>query len=294
MEMHQIRYFLAVCDSLNFTRAAEKCNVSQPSLTRAIKLLEEELGGDLFHRERANTHLTDLGRLMLPHMQQVLAEAEAARSRAKGFASLQDVTLNLGVMCTIGPTRLVGLISSFQRHHPGIKLQLIDAKALDLQEKLLQGNIDVAIYGLPGEIDERFHARSLYPERFMIAFREGHPFENKDTVAAADLHGQPYLSRASCEFAEYMRGILKNLGVEVQRPYRTEREDWVQGMILAGLGFGFIPEYSISFAGVRTRPLVDPSITRTVHLVSVRGRPHTPAVGAFVREATVFDWRSVN
>ena len=187
MEMHQIRYFLAVCDSLNFTRAAEKCNVSQPSLTLAIKLLEEELGGDLFHRERANTHLTDLGRLMLPHMQQVLAEAEAARSRAKGFASLQDVTLNLGVMCTIGPTRLVGLISSFQRHHPGIKLQLIDAKALDLQEKLLQGNIDVAIYGLPGEIDERFHARSLYPERFMIAFREGHPFENKDTVAAADL-----------------------------------------------------------------------------------------------------------
>lgn len=71
MEMHQIRYFLAVCEELNFTRAAERCNVAQPSLTRAIKLLEEELGGQLFHRERANTHLSELGRLVKPHLEEV-------------------------------------------------------------------------------------------------------------------------------------------------------------------------------------------------------------------------------
>ena len=69
MEMHQVRYFLAVARVLNFTRAAEECHVAQPSLTRAIKQLEAELGGDLFRRERNLTHLTDLGQRMLPMLQ---------------------------------------------------------------------------------------------------------------------------------------------------------------------------------------------------------------------------------
>ena len=90
MEMHQVRYFLAVCDELNFTRAAERCNVAQPSLTRAIKLLEEELGGPLFHRERNHTHLTELGKMMHPYLSQVLAQSEAAKERAKGFANLKE------------------------------------------------------------------------------------------------------------------------------------------------------------------------------------------------------------
>src|SRR6185436_69615 len=105
VEMHQIRYFLAVCETLNFTRAADKCNVAQPSLTRAVKTLEEELGGPLFHRERANTHLTDLGRLMKPHLEQVLAETEAAKMRARSFTKLDNAELTVGLMCTIGPTR---------------------------------------------------------------------------------------------------------------------------------------------------------------------------------------------
>src|SRR5262245_11508152 len=83
MEMHQIRYFLAVADELNFTRAAEKCNVAQPSLTRAIKLLEEELGGPLFHRERANTHLSELGRAVQPNLEQILVESQRAKTLAK-------------------------------------------------------------------------------------------------------------------------------------------------------------------------------------------------------------------
>ena len=75
MEMHQVRYFVALCETLNFTRAAEKCNVTQPSLTRAIKLLEEELGGPLFNRERNQTHLTELGRMMEPHLREVIEQA---------------------------------------------------------------------------------------------------------------------------------------------------------------------------------------------------------------------------
>ena len=88
MEMHQVRYFLAVCETLNFTRAAEACNVAQPSLTRAVKKLEDELGGELFRRERNQTHLTELGRLMKPHLETIYGASEAAKAEADSFNSL--------------------------------------------------------------------------------------------------------------------------------------------------------------------------------------------------------------
>ena len=93
MEMHQVRYFLAVADTLNFTRAAEQCHVSQPALTRAIQQLEEELGGLLLRRERKLTHLTDFGRLIEPHLRQLFADAEAAKSTARNSSSLQQAQM---------------------------------------------------------------------------------------------------------------------------------------------------------------------------------------------------------
>src|SRR5712691_8301954 len=98
MEMHQVRYFLAVADTLNFTRAAEQCHVSQPALTRAIQQLEEELGGLLLRRERKLTHLTDFGQLIEPHLRQLAADAEAAKTTAKRFLKLLQGELDLAVM----------------------------------------------------------------------------------------------------------------------------------------------------------------------------------------------------
>ena len=113
MEMHEIRYFLAVCDTLNFTRAAERCNVSQPSLTRAIQKLEAELGGLLFRRERAATHLTDLGELVRPRLEQIAKDAATVRTTANSFLRMKDAPLSFGIMCTIGPLRSVGFLSRF-------------------------------------------------------------------------------------------------------------------------------------------------------------------------------------
>src|SRR5688572_11805595 len=150
MEMHQIRYFLAVCEELNFTRAAERCNVAQPSLTRAIKLLEQELGGQLFHRERANTHLSELGRMVKPYLEEVFAQAQAAKRQALDFTKLKKTTLKLGVMCTIQPDELLELIAGIQARHPGIELEIIDASAAQLEDRLLNGALEVAIYCIPG------------------------------------------------------------------------------------------------------------------------------------------------
>jgi DNA-binding transcriptional LysR family regulator len=288
MEMHQVRYFLAVADELNFTKAAEKCNVAQPSLTRAIKLLEAELGGPLFHRERANTHLSELGRMVRPHLQQIYAESQAAKRLAQDITKLNKSTLKLGVMCTIAPTQLTELIGSIQTHYPSVELELTDSAAVELQRSLLAGEVEAAIYALPGESDERLHALPLFREQMMIAVSPKHRLASKNAIVPKDLHGERYVSRINCEFNGHVMPELDD--VEFYTVFRSERDDWVLAMIASGAGFGFMPEYCVNHPGVVARPLIEPEFWRDVNLVTVRGRPHSPALGALVREAMRVRW----
>src|SRR5215204_6412831 len=110
MDIHHIRYFLAVCETRNFTRAAEKCHVTQPALSRAIQQLEDEIGGLLFRRERNLTHLTDLGLLLQPRFETILTGLSEVKNEASKFLCMEDAALKLGVMCTIGPRRFTGLL----------------------------------------------------------------------------------------------------------------------------------------------------------------------------------------
>ena len=146
MEMHQVRYFLAVAEELNFTRASEKCNVTQPSLSRAIKLLEEELGGPLFHRDREFTHLTDLGHMVRPHLQSVYEHSMFAKQLSRDFA--HKVPLKLGIMSTISPDEIIDLIANLRTRHPNVDLKLSDSNAKDLRNRLLTGDLEAVIYAL--------------------------------------------------------------------------------------------------------------------------------------------------
>src|SRR5260370_27086661 len=282
VEMHQIRYFLAVCEALNLPGAAGVCNVSQRSLTRAIKGLEDERGGPLFRRERHNTHLTGRGEVMRPHLTQVLIETDAAKERAKSFAKLDDVELKLGMMCTIGPRRFVPFLQAFRERHPKVNLIVKDGSGSELQERLAQGELDVAVYGQPDEIDDRFHARRLYDERFVIGVGPGHPFDKQNAVRVKDLHDQAYVNRLRCEYFGHAGRIFRENGAKTRIVYRSDRDDWVQSMALAGFGFTFIPEYAVTMPGLRVRPLIDPEIARTIQGVTVRARPHLPPVRTFV------------
>src|ERR671926_816521 len=115
MEMHQVRYFLAVARTLNFTRAADECNVAQPSLTRAIRQLEEELGGDLFRRERPQAQLTELGERMYPLLKQCYDSALGARSLASSIKSGEVGALKLALSRTIDLALLVPQLVELQR-----------------------------------------------------------------------------------------------------------------------------------------------------------------------------------
>jgi len=291
MEMHQVRYFLAVSEQLNFTKAAESCNVSQPSLTRAIKLLEEEFGGLLFRRERANTHLTDLGRTIRPHLQQIFDEAHAAKQLARDLTKLKKISLKLGIMRTVAPTQLIELLTSVQTRTNDIEIEITDASARELEAMLIDGDLEVAILCRPDRaLDERIHAMPLFHEQMMVVIPPNHALAVKETIRVKDLHGMNYVNRAKCEFNGYAGQFFQEQGVQCRTVYRSERDDWVLAMIRAGLGFGFMPQFSVTDPAVIARPLIEPDFWRTVNLCTVRGRPHSPAVGALVREAMRVDW----
>lgn len=290
MEMQQVRYFLALARELNFTRAAENCNVTQPALTRAIQALEAEFGGRLFHRERSQTHLSELGRMMLPYIQSIQAQAEAARARAKSAGKMRNVELKLCAMCTLSPTLLADFLVGFQRANAGIDLNVTDGAAKDILHQLSAGEREVGVLGHPGEIDDRFHALPLYRERFVVVLPHQHRLSNQREVKVTDLQDEPYVNRVNCEMGDYAGYEFAKLGVSVRVVFRSERDDWVLGMIRSGMGWGFFPESFVFPSDVAMRPLVEPEFSRTVSLVTVRGRPHSPAVGALVKATRSFGW----
>ncbi len=295
MEMHQIRYFLVLCEELHFTRAAEHCNVTQPSLTRAIKALEDELGGPLFCRERANTHLSELGKIVKPYLQDVYCGSENARRKAREFTNDKTIPLRLGLMCTIAPNHLLDFVKAVRVHHPVVRLQITDAAAPTLRDSLIAGDLDAAIYAMPAApLDDRLHYMPLYRERFVIVMAADHRLAEQKAVRVRDLDGERYLSRANCEYDAPATKIFDEQRANCETVYESERDDWILAMAAAGLGIGFMPELSAGHPGIVARPLVEPEFWREISLVTVRGRQYSAAVGSLVREAMRACWNGEN
>ncbi len=290
MEMSQIRYVLAAAKTLNFTRAAADCNVSQPALTKAVKTLEDELGTPLFHRESKRVTLSEFGRSMLPHLQHIMDEAETTRTLAENFRLLDQVPIRLGVMSTVGHLRLARFLAGFQSSHQGVEVAVSEAGIGELKSKLDDGEIDLAVLNPMEGLGDGFHAHDLYTERYVVIFPPEHRLGELDAVKLSDLSGEPYVDRLACELREMVMAQCEKMNVELYARFRSEREDWVQAMVLARIGFAFMPEYSVTLPGLLQRPLIEPVVERRISLVNVPGRPFSPAVSAFARAARSFAW----
>src|ERR1700730_5554317 len=187
MELHQVRYFIALSNTSNFTRAAQACNVTQSALTRAIQRLEEELGGPLVQRERHLTQLSELGRLMLPLLEQSLAMAEAAKQRAYKFKKGEEATLRLGLPSTIFAGTATPILAEVVRRLPALEVG-ISAKAQHrIIEKMLEGELDVAFLVDDGELPDRLKTWPLYKECFQIVLAADHPLAKFETVSVKAL-----------------------------------------------------------------------------------------------------------
>jgi DNA-binding transcriptional LysR family regulator len=182
----------------------------------------------------------------------------------------------------------------FQASNPGIEVRVVDAAPDAMVEHLEKGDLEIGIIGIPEELPESLHQLPVFQERFVVVLPPNHHLVASNPVRVADLHGEPYVARSNCEVFDVVHADFVRRGVETRKVFSSPRDDWVQGMIKAGLGFGFFPEYCVTEPEVVVRPLIDPGYSRTIYLATVRGRPHSPAVGAFVREARRHHWPSPN
>ncbi len=292
--MHQVRYFLAVAREANFTRAARECNVSQPSLSRAIIQLEKEFGGQLFFREPDNIRLTELGHLVEPFLTATLESANSARSAARRFNGAKKCLLRLGVMRTIAPDLFKPLLAAMRRNHPDVAISIEDGGVDDLRKRLLEGHLDAAIYARPADFDvEKLHEISLYRERMFVLLAREHPLANRDAIDLDELQGAYCQLRADCGFDVAIDNALAARELEARAMFRSEREDWVQAMVASGVGFACMPRHCITYPGLVGRPLVGPECWREIRFVTVRGRIHKTGLGALVREVASTDWSSM-
>ncbi len=290
MEMHQIRYFLAVSRTLNFTRAAEECNVAQPSLTRAIQSLEAELGGELFLRERGRTHLTELGARMLPLIQQCYDSAVNAKSLASSIKSGQVAPLKLALSLSINIAIALPSLTELSRSSPGLELKFLRGAAAETHEALEKGAVDLAVAG-PLRADwERLEHWTLFTERFMLAMNEDHRFANRDKVGVAELKGENIVRRAHCECVGELDSLLAELGLANAQRHEAHSEGDVAALLTAKVGVAIVPLSAPLPANVRRVDLEGLDHRRSVAVYAVAGRPRSPAAGALLKMLRASDW----
>src|ERR1700748_400129 len=207
MEMHQVRYFLAIARTLNFTRAADECNVTQPSLTRAIKQLEAEMGGDLFRRERP-TQLTELGQRMHPLLKQCYDAAAGARSLASSFKSGEIGALRVALTHSVDLSLLIPFLNEVRRQFNRLEFKFLRGNSREVGEMLKKGEAEL---GIAAELDqewERLHPSRLFTEDFRLVVNRQHRFAGRDSIDVEDLRAEQLLSRNYCEHAERLGASL--------------------------------------------------------------------------------------
>jgi LysR family transcriptional regulator, hydrogen peroxide-inducible genes activator len=241
-------------------------SVSRLSPARSEKWRKNS-GACCSRAERNNTHLTELGRLIEPHLAEVVAQAGQAKQTAARFLKLEEAHLALGVMCTIAPVQFVSFLGRFRSDNPGVEVTLLEGVPEQLCNFLIEGKLDVALMARPDGFQPPLRALELYPERFVIACAAGHRFAAKGNVPMAELDGEFYLSRINCEYRDALDHLCREQQVNLIKSYRSEREDWILNMVAAGLGVCFLPEYTAVFPGVVGCPVVLPDVARKVCLV---------------------------
>lgn len=291
MEMHQVRYFLAVAQLLNFTRAAEECNVTQPSLTRAIKQLEAELGGDLFRRERPAAQLTELGQRMHPLLKQCYDAAVGARSLASSFKNGEIGALRIALTHSIDLALLIPHLNEIRRQFNRLELRFLRGTSREVGEFLKKGEAEL---GIAAEIDEAWDRLDVWPlftENFELVMGEGHRLAGRNSVDLDDLRSEQLLSRTFCEHTRRISASLREHGIEHGHEVSNER-DLIE-LVEADMGVAMVPHTSPVPERLTRAAVAGLDARRTVNLYGVAGRQRTAVGNAVMRMLRGADWREI-
>ncbi|MBY0513703.1 MAG: hydrogen peroxide-inducible genes activator [Gemmataceae bacterium] len=286
MELHQLRYFVAVAETGSFTRAAEREGVTQPTLSEQVIRLEGKkhgVGRRLFDRLGRKVVLTDAGHELLGRAQAILAAVDEAERAVRDSAD--GGRLRAGAIPTVAPFVLPGLVTRFRKHHPGVQLQLQEDRTERLLADLLAGELDVGVMALPVR-DDRLHVERLYSEPLVMALPANHRLAAKAEVRLADVVDEPFilLDDVHC-FGDQVLSLCRRGGVEPKVVCRGEQIVTLLAMVAAGQGVSVVPEMAAAgdtAKGRVYRPLGKPTPTRTLCAVWHKQRYRPPSLRAFV------------
>jgi DNA-binding transcriptional LysR family regulator len=284
MEMHQVRYFLAVAKHLNFTRAAGELRIAQPSLTRAVQKLEDELGGPLFRRERSNTHLTELGRIILPLLQATFIAAEAAKSQAQRHRKQDVGALALGVCAGTGPSGPIAFLVATIRKLVSLDVSVEVADAGTVERRLLAGELDAAVLTTLEMCNDRFDLHLIHSDDLVVAFPDGHRFSQSQSVTLEHLDAEPLVAHSGSPLEDALTDVMEVRGLTRLVRHRINEPRWLADFVRAGLGCAVVPAALAASYALANRNLDGVALRHRTMFATVAGRRHSPAVATLIQE----------
>jgi LysR family transcriptional regulator, hydrogen peroxide-inducible genes activator len=242
MEMHQLRYFVAVARTGNFSRAAGECRVAQPSLSQQIQKLESEVGERLFERTRRRAILTPAGALFLPHALSILETAEQGRQEILEMSGQVRGKILLGALPTIAPYFLPEIVRLFREKYRGVELILHEETTLQLLRGLEENELDLALIS-DAAPNPRIRIEKLFSEELLLCLPADHALLRQRVVVAADLEQEKFIlmQEGHCLGAQAQR-FCQTKGLHPQISCRSAQIATVLAMVQAGLGVSLIPE----------------------------------------------------
>lgn len=292
MEMQQVRYFLAVARTLNFTRAAEQCNVTQPALTRAIRQLEDEFGGDLIRREGRHSHLTELGERMLPLMTQCYDSAMNAKSLAQKVKRGDAPTLTVAVSGTLDLSLLLAPLREMERSFPGIQLKLRRGSGAEIADWLRNGAIELAFGGPLGETWDRLDSWPMFNESFDLVVSPHHDLamRNDLDLDVELLRESRFLIHKRHDPAEIQSSRVAEAGIPIADAHEVDCNRDLEALVVAGFGIAILPASAMRSDRVRHLSCATLDLRRTVAVYSVAGRQRSREAIALLNLVRSADW----
>jgi LysR family hydrogen peroxide-inducible transcriptional activator len=280
--LRQLQYLIAVADLLSFRKAAERCNVSQPSLSAQLAELESALGARVFERDRRRVLLTDAGRDLVARARRILAEADELREAAKRVGDPLAGSMRIGIIPTISPYLLPSVSPALRKEFPRLRIGWIEDKTPAIVAALNEGKLDAGLVALEAEIGKVEQA-IIATDPFVLATARDHPLgAGKSAVLAQELRGEPVLllDDGHC-FREQALAFCSDVRAH-EGEFRATSLSTLAQMVACGAGVTLLPHLSVATeskrAALRVRGFAKPAPHRTIGLVWRRGSPFAEAL----------------
>jgi LysR family cyn operon transcriptional activator len=267
MEHRLLEYFLAVCEELHFTKAAEKLGISQPTLSQQIRLLEHRVGSPLFQRIGKKIYISEAGEILHKHSRNMFHELDQAQAAINEIQGMQRGRLRIG--CS-GNHLLTATIIAFHALYPKIELSVTELATEETKERLLSNQLDIGVVFLPDE-DEQFHYIPLYNERLRFVISDKHPLAQAKTIRLADLAQLPVaMLQKKFYVRQMMDDCCEQSGFEWKPAIELSTLESLLQMAKNNVGGAILPQSyvdSIRNSGIRSIPIIDPIPQKDVGIV---------------------------